>query len=146
MSRDDPVGTHRVPLGECDCPTTPHTDGDWADVLDKRDYAGFGVVSAMGVNDALFLLRVVASGITEWNLVTKGEAEGTLFPLPITEANVNRLAMRQKLILLNDINADSMVATLESGFSPPNPPGALSEDTRAKEQGSRTSRRKTATR
>jgi hypothetical protein len=141
VSRDDAIGTHRVSLGACDCPTQPHEE-DWAEVLDRHDYATMSVIGATAIDETLFLLRLVRNGIREWNLVTSGEKEGTLLPLEISDANVDRLSAAQKLLLLGDVKAGDVIV----GMTLPNPPAARSASGPAAGSNSRTSRRKTATR
>jgi hypothetical protein len=141
MSRDDVIGSHPVDLGECDCPTQPH-ERDTAEVRDRHDYASMSVLAATAVGEGEFLLRLVGDGITGWNLVTRGEKEGTLVPLPVSEYNVNRLSATQKMALLSDVRAGDVILTMQ----PPNPPAEHLGNGHVDGSASKTSRKKTATR
>ena len=93
MSRFDRVPDVPVSIGPCECPGTPHGDGDLvylAPVLSAvGGMAAQGAVSGGGTDPILFqelLWRVYRDhGITGWNLLDeKGE------PVPLTTENKDR--------------------------------------------------------
>lgn len=140
MSRDDEIKEHRVTLGMCDCPTSPHAE-DFAMVRDRHDYASLSVLTSAAIDEGAFLLQLIRDGIRSWNLVTRGDAEGTLVPLAVTDTAVDRLSANQKMCLLADIKAADFVL----GLHLPNPPAARSGSGRAARSVSKTSRKRSAT-
>ena len=140
MSRDDPVATHSVDLGECDCPGSPH-DSDSAEVVDRHDYGGMSVIAAAAsMDEPSFLRRLIRAGIKSWNLVTL-DKDGNHVPLAINDYNVERLAGRQQFALLADINKQDVIL----GLQLPNTRGAPSGGGRATKPRPRTSKRQSGT-
>lgn len=113
--------TRPVPLGPCQCPGTPHPDGDEAQVytvLGWPDLVDIGMADSEGAGRLVLITRAIA----RWNLVEL--ANGKPYPVPIVEASVR---------LLDDVTmtaiAEAANEAYEAARAPvPNVPDAPSPD------------------
>jgi hypothetical protein len=81
--------TRTVPLGPCECPGTPHKDGDTAEVytlLGWDDLVDIGLTPTEGAAQRVLTTRAIAS----WTLQYRN-GDGTNHPAPINEATVRLL-------------------------------------------------------
>jgi hypothetical protein len=145
MSRGD-VPTIRVPLGDCDCPGTPHK-ADWADCRVRYNFGGLraiaGALQRQFFEPTLYKLIAVERGVAAWNLVRLDERNQPV-PLEITVATLDGLDPDQARILVDHFDNETTLAQLrnagllpdeEAEAGPPNPSGepspAGSEETLA---------------
>ncbi len=91
MSRFDARDPVPVTIGPCECPGSPHGDGDIVYLAPTLSMAGGmaaqGVISAAGA-DAVKLQELLSvlwirHGVVDWNLVDEAGK-----PVPLTETNV----------------------------------------------------------
>lgn len=79
MARGDFAKTH-VELGPCECPGSPHTDGDWADVKDRLTFGDVrrvaGVMNGIALDSTAMML---ARAVVAWDLV---DEKGQPIPIP----------------------------------------------------------------
>jgi hypothetical protein len=81
MSRfADPTITERMPLGACQCPGTPHAEGDW---IEMRTEVGAEELARLQEGDSVDLLSGLA---VNWNLF---DADGT--KAPVDREHIDRL-------------------------------------------------------
>ena len=132
MSRFVTLKTRPVPLGPCQCPGTPHPDGDVAQVYSAigwDDLVDVGSAPTEGAGRRILVTRAIAS----WNLVELADVldddgnptgEQVAKPVPVVEASV-RLLGDATLTML----ADAVNEAYEAARDPvPNGSGALSPD------------------
>lgn len=89
MSRFRRSGTTTVPLGPCDCPGRPHADGDSAEVLEVLGWADLVDVRG-GRSPGQQALILVTRAVASWTFLEQ-DGDGVTRPVPVTEANVDRL-------------------------------------------------------
>lgn len=70
MSRfADPRATRTVQLGPCECPGTPHAEGDWAKVRSQLSGSDIAIISGASTTDEAAAAAVIADYVPEWNLL-----------------------------------------------------------------------------
>jgi hypothetical protein len=105
-----------IPLGECQCPETPHPDGDWMKARDKLTYGeNLRIIDLAGNGLEQSIPYQLSIKITEWSWVDeKGE------PVPITPEIIATLDSEEANRLLSLTNAKPKKA------ADPKPSGARS--------------------
>lgn len=117
--------TRTVPLGPCECPGTPHTDGDTAEVyrvLGWDDLVDVGLAATEGAAQRVLTTRAIAS----WT-ITELNGDGTPHPVPIVEATVRLLNPATLTAIAEAVNeayekARTPLPNASGEQSPPLPP------------------------
>lgn len=117
MSRfADPRSTTLVPLGACECPGTPHPDGDWAKVRSDLSGADIATIAGLSTTDEDEAALGLAPYVTEWNL---RNPDGGEWP---PEAD-SLLALHQDTMRLI---VEAIATAVKESRALPNPSGAPS--------------------
>lgn len=112
--------TRTIPLGPCDCPGTPHKDGDTAEVFTQLgwdDLVDIGLAPTEGAAQRVLTTRAIAS----WSLEYRN-GDGSNHPVPVNEATVRLLDPATLEAVAEAVNE-----AYEKAKAPlPKPPGAES--------------------
>ena len=119
--------TRTVPLGPCECPGSPHKDGDTAEVyrfLGWDDLLDVGVAAnqSAGAGTRVLVTRAIAS----WTL-EELNGDGTNHPVPVTESTVrllNQASIDAVSVAVNEAyeNAKAPLPNVSGEESPPSQP------------------------
>jgi hypothetical protein len=134
--------TKPISLGPCQCPGTPHPDGDEAQVyttIGWDDLVDVSSAESEGAAQRILATRAIAS----WNLVDEFEVDGKVEvkPVPIVEATVRLLDPKTLEPLAEEIQAlyERARAPLPNGSgagSPRLPPATGTSTRRARKTAS----------
>lgn len=117
--------TRTVILGPCECPGTPHKDGDTAEVYTQvgwDDLVDIGLAPTEGAAQRVLTTRAISSWTLEYR-----NGDGTNHPAPINEATVRLLAPGTLAAIAEAVNEayERAEAPLPNGSgegSPASPP------------------------
>lgn len=124
MARGDFATTH-IELGPCECPRSPHKDGDWADVKDRLQFGDVrriaGVLSGIALDGTAMM---IARSIVAWNLT---DAEAKPIHIPVHDngwtdlTTVDGLSIEQSQKLREVIDTERYAVQLLSESAKPDP-------------------------
>lgn len=134
MSRfADPTLTTTVPLGKCQCPGTPHADGDEAVVQKELGASALGRIGMAGSNAVVlgdpfaYHRQIVVEAVLSWNLLWH-EPDGENGERAVVPAPINA----QAAALLDEPTLTAIASALNDHLeeSPPNDSAAPSRASR----------------
>ncbi len=118
--------THKVSMGDCRCPGTPH-DEDFAWVKDRLTFGdlrriAWGFMQPEALAQAILLVQ----GIDWWNLVSEirdgsGNVAGSI-PLAVDIAGVDELDPDQAQYLIDEFSKPEYERQIRRGVGVPEPP------------------------
>jgi len=109
MSRfADPNATKRLELGPCECPNTPHAEGDWIDL--RSELSGIDLASMESASPPERMKRL----IVRWNLIGDGGVTA-----PIDDDYLGRLYLDLFDRINTWLNENAKVASLPNGSAGP---------------------------
>lgn len=151
MSRfANPDATAVVPLGECQCPGTPHADGDTATVRTELGASALARVGRAELQGAVELdpyagyRRLILESVLEWTLLWEGETLGSngngkpkrgIVAVPINEGTLELMDEKSIRSLAEQIDALTDPAKKGDGGDPldePSPESTANEPSRTR--------------
>lgn len=128
--------TTRVELGPCECPGSPHKDGDFALVKDRLTFGDVRRVAGLLFSDDLgSTAMMIARAIVSWNLVELVDGQVRPVHIPTYEngttdlAALDGLSVEQSQALRKVIDSQKYTVQIMGAPDPlPNPPSGPSAD------------------
>lgn len=135
MARGE-FSTTTIELGPCECPGSPHKDGDVAVVKDRLTFGDVRRVAGLLFSDDLSsTAMMIARSIVSWNLVEMVEGQQRPVHIPTYEngttdlAALDLLSVEQSQELRKVVDSQKyQVQILGAPEPPPNPPSGPSAD------------------
>lgn len=121
----------RIELGPCECPGSPHTDGDWAEVKQRLQFGDVRrIAAAMFAGDLVGTATMLGRAIVAWNLV---DDKGQPVPIPVLPNGdtdltaIDELSVEQSQALRVVLDSEEYAVQLRAAPLP-NPPSGPSAD------------------